>query len=149
MPKQLVFDVANSFKATLFVFMQKCKPFMFTIVLLEERSTKVQLLNFKDKTYNLSLTGQFPVQIYELLYLRRFLQLAVKAPDISAARHRAAHLRTWGVLLLSKLSLTPLHLRQPPPGFSLLSLCYRARTAFYSSPLLVGHTTNYTQCTAL
>lgn len=52
MPKQPPFDVASPFKTTLFKFMLKCKPFMFTMVLLEECNIKVQLLNFKDKTYN-------------------------------------------------------------------------------------------------
>ena len=46
------FDVVRSFQTTLFKFMLKCKPFMFTTGLLEECNIKVQLLNFKDKTYN-------------------------------------------------------------------------------------------------
>lgn len=50
MPKQPPFDVVNSFKTTLFKFTLKCKPFMFTMVLLEECNIKVQLLSFKDKT---------------------------------------------------------------------------------------------------
>lgn len=50
MPKQPPFDMVNSFKTTLFKFTLKCKPFMFTMVLLEECNIKVQLLSFKDKT---------------------------------------------------------------------------------------------------
>lgn len=46
------FDVVSSFQTTLFKFMLKYKPFMFTTGLLEECNIKVQLLNFKDKTYN-------------------------------------------------------------------------------------------------
>lgn len=57
MPKQPRFDVANPFKTTLFKFMLKCKPFMFTMALLEKCNIKVQLLNFKDKTYNLRTIG--------------------------------------------------------------------------------------------
>lgn len=57
MPKQPSFDVVNSFKTTLFKFKLKCKPFVFTDVLSVECNVKVQLLNFKDKTYNLRTIG--------------------------------------------------------------------------------------------
>ena len=57
MSKQPPFDVASSFQTTLFKFMLKCKPFMFTVVLLEECNIKVQWLHFKDKTHNLRTMG--------------------------------------------------------------------------------------------
>lgn len=57
MSKWPAFDVVNSFKTTMFKFKLKCKPFMFTMVLLEECNIKVQLFNFKDKTYNLRTMG--------------------------------------------------------------------------------------------
>ena len=57
MPKQPLFDVVNPFQTTLFEFKFKCKPSMFTVVLLEECNIKVQLLHFKDKTYNLRTIG--------------------------------------------------------------------------------------------
>lgn len=61
MSKQPLFDVVNSFKTALFKLTLKCILPLVTMVLLEELNIKVQLLHFKDKTYNLRTTGQFPV----------------------------------------------------------------------------------------
>lgn len=47
MPQQPGFDVVRSFKNTLFKFRLKCKALVFTMLLLEEHSKKVQLLTLK------------------------------------------------------------------------------------------------------
>lgn len=98
MSKQPLFDVVNSFKTALFKLTLKCKLLLFTMVLLEELNIKVQLLHFKDKTYNLRTTGQFPVWTYELLNLKRFLQLAMKTLDIYAAWYRGCSLYNLGCI---------------------------------------------------